>query len=122
MMRIILILILVFVSFNCANNEFSNGECNINNPLEMKWLAQKIDETQNCVCTTAFFQAEYMGETVFYQMIYDPLCSTIIDNVPVYNCKGEELMVLKNITDWNDFSDNVSCFKIIYSCKKPERN
>lgn len=92
--------------------------CNADNPLQMKWLADRVLELQNCVCMVSVFQAEYKGKTVFWQLMNDPLCQGVIANVSVFDCFGEEILVLENFDNWVDFTSEVNDMKIIYSCKK----
>ena len=84
----------------------------------MAWLADWVFDLQNCVCTVSVFQAEYEGETVFWQLMNDPLCQGVIKNIPVFNCLGEEILVLEDFESWSNFSSNVSEIRVIYSCKK----
>ncbi|NQU84905.1 MAG: hypothetical protein HQ541_04020 [Mariniphaga sp.] len=73
-------------------------------------------DLQNCPCRISVFQADFSGETVFWQLMNDPLCQSVINHVEIYYCKGEAIKVLENYDDWVVFNQNVSNLKIIYSC------
>ena len=90
--------------------------CNPENPFEMPWMQEWISELQHCVCTISIFQAEFNDETVFWQLMNDPLCQSVISNVPVVNCLGNEIMVLEDYQDWVDFNEGITDRKIIYVC------
>ena len=116
--ELLALIILIYGLSGCAYEEVDTSRCNPENPLEMEWMAVWIGELQHCICIISIFQAEYSGEPVFWQLTNDPLCQSIIDKVSVFNCLGEEILVLKNYQDWIDFNEQVTCQKIIYSCPK----
>ena len=82
-------------------------------------MADWVSELKNCTCKISIFQAEYNGETVFWQLMNDPLCQGVIANIPVFNCLGEKILVLEDFESWTNFTSKVSEIKIIYSCTKP---
>jgi hypothetical protein len=84
----------------------------------MGWIKEWVAELQFCACTISVFQAEYYGEPVFWQLMNDPLCQSVIENITVFNCSGEEIRVLNTYQDWVDFNENVTNRKIIYVCQK----
>jgi len=109
----------VIILFSCNEEPELTEKCNPENPLQMKWMAEWVGELQNCACKISVFQAEYDGEPAFWPLITDPLCQTIIENVPVFNCFGEEIFTLNNNNDWQEFSAKISGRKIIYVCSHP---
>lgn len=109
----------VFFLIGCDDKQQSLTDCNPENPLEMNWMAEWVGELQNCACTISVFQAKYDGEPVFWPLITDPLCQTIIENIPVFNCLGEEILTLNNNNDWQEFSTKITGRKIIYVCSRP---
>jgi hypothetical protein len=109
----------VIIFFGCNEESALTNKCNPENPLQMSWMAEWVGELQNCACTISIFQAEYDGEPVFWPLITDPLCQTVIENVPVYNCNGDEILTLNNNADWQDFSEKLTGRKIIYVCSRP---
>ena len=115
MKNIIINFVVVFIIASCVS-EKPTESCNPDNPFEMEWLQKWIEELQHCVCTISVFQAEYKGEPVFWQLMNDPLCESIITNVSVVNCWGEEILVLISYADWIEFNKHVNKGKIIYSC------
>lgn len=115
--QVIITAIIIF--FGCKEETELTEKCNPENPLQMKWMADWIGELQQCGCTTSVFQAEYEGEPVYWPLITDPLCQVVIKNVPVYNCTGEEILMLNNNADWQKFSSKTTHRKIIYSCPRP---
>lgn len=94
----------------------NSDECNAGNPFEMEWFSDWIRDLQQCACTISVFQAKYNGETVFWQLMNDPLCQSVIENIAVFNCSGEEILILGDYQNWVDFSEFVSDRKIIYAC------
>ena len=116
MKKVIVIILTCCFCWTCNRQDTDPYRCNPENPFEMKWMQDWIEELQQCICIISVFQAEYMGETVFWQLMTDPLCQSVINNVPVVNCMGEEILILENYQDWMDFNENVTERKIIYSC------
>lgn len=114
-----ILFVAIFIMNSCNKGNDLSENCNPDNPLQMKWMAEWVGEMQNCACTISIFQAEYNGEPVFWPLIIDPLCQTVIENVPVYNCTGEEILTLNNNTDWQEFSSKITKRKIIYICPRP---
>ncbi len=118
MKNTIVFLMLVFL-FSCSKEDRYNNECKPENPFEMGWMTEWIADLQNCACTVSIFQAEYEGETVFWQLMTDPLCQGVIQNITVHCCIGCELMVLENYDDLVAFQKKVTNMKIIYQCPTP---
>jgi hypothetical protein len=85
----------------------------------MDWMKEWVADLQLCSCTISIFQAEYNDEPVFWQLMTDPLCQVMFDEITIYCCSGCELLVLKSYDDLLEFQDNVSGLKIIYQCSKP---
>ena len=112
------ILFFLIVISGCRRDETNSNTCNPENPLEMQWISDWVSELQHCVCTISIFQAEYKGETVFWPLMNDPLCKSVIENIPVYNCLGDEILTLNNYEDWFAFNTETSDLKIIYVCSK----
>lgn len=112
------ILLLLVIISGCQRKESNSPDCNLDNPLEMQWMADWVGELQHCVCTISIFQAEYNGETVFWPLMNDPLCQSVIENIPVYNCLGNEILTLNNYDDWSAFNTEATKLKIIYACPK----
>ena len=108
----------VIIFFGCNEEPELTEKCNPDNPLEMHWMAEWIGELQHCGCTTSVFQGEYDGGTVFWHLITDPLCQTIIENIPVFNCLGDEILLLNNNNDWQEFSSKITERKIIFVCSR----
>lgn len=117
-MKIGSIYIVIFLFLFSCKTEESEGLCNPDNPFEMVWMQEWISELQHCACTISIFQAEYKGEPVFWQLMNDPLCQSVITNVAVVNCPGEEILVLNNYDDWVEFNKLVSDRRIIYACPR----
>ena len=116
-MKFKLVIFILLVTFGCHTEETNPTGCNTENPLNMQWMADWVNELQNCVCTISIFQADFNGETVFWPLMTDPLCQSVIDNVPVYNCLGDTILTLNNYEDWSAFNATISNRKIIYVCK-----
>jgi len=110
-------IIVALTLISCSSDE-SDEACNAENPFEMPWMHEWIAELQNCACTISIFQADYKGEPVFWQLMNDPLCQSVITNVAVVNCLGEEILVLNNYDDWVEFNKLVSDRRIIYACPR----
>ena len=77
-----------------------------------------VSEMQYCRCIVSIFQAEYDGQAVFWQMMTDPLCQTFFTAIQVYDCTGEELLLINSAEDLQDFQEKINGMKIIYQCKK----
>ena len=114
----IAILFFLMIISGCRREEINSTECNPENPLKMQWMTDWVRDLQHCVCTISIFQAEYHNETVFWPLMTDPLCQSVIENVPVYNCLGDEILTLNNYEDWLEFNTEVTNRKIIYACSK----
>lgn len=115
-----LIAIGVFLAlFSCAEDNTVPGQCNADNPFSMPWMSEWIADLQQCACTVSIFQADYGGDPVFWQLMTDPLCQGVFQNVPVYSCLGEEILVLEDYNDLVEFREKVANLKIIYSCPTP---
>ena len=99
----------------CSKEDRYKDACNPENPFEMEW----IGDLQNCSCTVSIFQAEYEGDPVFWQLMNDPLCQGVIENIEVICCTGCELTVLEDFEALIDFQNKVTNMKIIYSCPTP---
>jgi hypothetical protein len=106
------------IVLSCRKDETNPNACNSENPLKMKWMTEWVGDLQHCVCTISIFQAEYNGENVFRPLMNDPLCQGIIENIPVYNCQGEQILTLNNFEDWSAFNTEGTNLRIIYSCPK----
>ena len=85
----------------------------------MEWISAWISDLNNCACTVSIFQAEYEGEPVFWQLMTDPLCQGLIQDITVYCCTGCELLLLENYEDLVQFQKKVTHMKIIYNCPTP---
>ena len=118
-MKHTLFVILFIGILACSKEDRFKDGCNPENPFEMEWMSEWIADLQNCACTVSIFQAEYKGETVFWQLMTDPLCQGVIEDVQVYCCIGCELLVLKTADDLFEFQKKVTDFKIIYNCPTP---
>jgi hypothetical protein len=88
-------------------------------PLNMEWFSEWIADLQQCACTVSIFQAEYEGNTVYWQLMTDPLCQGVIKDVQIYCCTGCELLVLTDNNDLVEFQQKVENMKIVYNCHKP---
>lgn len=119
-MKQIALTIIFFIVFWSCSDDDSSPDCNADNPLEMEWMKDIISELQNCSCTISVFQAEYEDEPVFWLLMNDPLCQSVIENVPVFNCRGDEILTLNHYAGWVTFNEKVSKRKIIYACSKNE--
>lgn len=117
-MKFYLILIFLLLVFSACKEEKDSAVCNSDNPLEMQWMADWVGELQHCVCTISIFQADFNGQTVFWTLMNDPLCQSVINNISVYNCIGEEILVLDNYEDLSAFNEQATALKIIYVCPK----
>lgn len=119
-MKRTLILMLLIFFFGCSKEDRYGNSCNPENPLEMDWMSEWIGKLQNCACTISIFQAEYEGNPVFWQLMTDPLCSGVIENITVHCCIGCELLVLEDYDDLVEFQNKVTDLKIIYNCPTPQ--
>ena len=117
-MKILLIIVLLFLILSACKDETVSSNCNSENPLKMEWLANWVGELQQCPCTISIFQAEYKGQTVFWSLMNDPLCQSIIENITIYNCSGEEILILNNYEELSAFNKQVTELRIIYVCSK----
>ncbi len=114
----VVILFFLLIASGCQKKETVSTRCNPENPLEMQWMADWVNELQHCTCTVSIFQAEFNGKTIFWPLMNDPLCQSVIKDVPVYDCLGEEILVLNSYEDWLAFNEQVANRKIIYACSK----
>jgi hypothetical protein len=89
-MKQITLLLFAIYFLACSKEDRYKNICNADNPFEMEW----ISELHNCACTVSIFQAEYEGDPVFWQLMNDPLCQGIIENIEVRCCTGCGLTVL----------------------------
>jgi hypothetical protein len=119
-MKNVLIILLIFTLLACGDNSEDPGTCNADNPLSMDWLQDWVEDMQYCSCTISIFQAKYESETVFWQLMTDPLCQTVFSEITVFNCTGEEFITIKSYDELFEFQKKVSGMKIIYQCKRPE--
>lgn len=118
-MKQILTLILFLFIISCSEDDRYGDQCNVENPFEMDWISEWIADLQNCSCTVSIFQGNYEGEPVFWQLMTDPLCSGVIENITVHCCIGCELLVLEDSDDLVAFQKKVTDMKIIYNCPTP---
>ncbi len=118
-MNKLLLLLLFVVFFACSDNDSSPDECNPDNPLRMDWMKEWVADLQLCSCTISIFQAEYNGKPVFWQLMTDPLCHGVFEEITIYCCTGCELLVLKSYDDLLEFQEKTSDLKIIYQCTRP---
>lgn len=118
-MKQCLLILLLICFLGCSKDKTNNKECNPENPFEMKWMTEWIVDLQNCACTISIFQAEHEGETVFWQLMTDPLCQVVITDIAIHNCVGKEILIIANYNDLIDFQKKVSNMKIIYNCPTP---
>ena len=86
----------------------------------MDWLSEKIHNLHNCACLISVFQGVYDNDPVFWELMNDPLCQQTINNVEIFNCKGEVLMVLESYENWQAFNQKLTDIRIIYTCQPPE--
>lgn len=114
----VLLLVLIFA---CSKEDRYKDACDDENPFEMEWFAEWISDLHNCSCIISIFQAEYEGEPVFWELITDPLCQSVIENITIYCCTGCELTVLNDYNDLLEFQKKVSNIKIIYNCPTPNK-
>jgi len=115
MKKIIFLFVIVLIS-GCSKEDRYKNSCNAENPFEMGWFQEWISDLQNCACTISVFQAEYEGETVFWQLMTDPLCNGVTENITVRCCIGCELKVLEDLSAIVEFQKKVTNMKIIYQC------
>ena len=115
--KVAILFLMIFVS-GCRKGEINSDRCNPENPLEMQWMADWVGELHHCTCIISIFQAEFNGETVFWALMNDPLCQSVITDIEVYNCFGEQILTLNNYEDWTVFNSEVTDLKIIYACPK----
>ena len=118
-MKRLLVFILIIFLTGCEKEDETGTVCNPENPFQMEWFKEWIAELQKCACTISIFQAEYNDETVFWQLMTDPLCQTVITEIQVYGCNGYELLLLNDYNDLVEFYKQVSDMKIIYNCPTP---
>jgi len=112
--------ILLFIGlWGCSKEDRYKNTCNPENPFEMEWMSEWIAELQYCACTISIFQAEYEGDAVFWQLMTDPLCPGVIENITVHCCIGCELFVLEDYDALLEFQKKVTNMKIIYNCPIP---
>ncbi len=119
-MKKLLTLVLLLFLFGCSKEDRYKNSCNAETPFEMEWFSEWISDLQNCACTVSVFQAEYDGETVFWQMMTDPLCNGVIENITVRCCIGCELTVLEDYDALVEFQQKITSMKIIYQCPTPQ--
>lgn len=112
-------ILLIICFFGCSKEERYRDGCNPENPFKMGWFSEWIGELQNCACQVSVFQAEYEDNAVFWELMTDPLCQGVIQNIQVYCCTGCELTVLETYDDLLEFQKKVTDMKIIYSCPTP---
>ncbi len=115
-MNRIIAVILLFFMLSCSKEDRHGNQCDAENPFEMGWMSEWIADLQNCFCRVSIFQADYDGETVFWQLMTDPQCQGLIENITVYCCIGCELLVLEDYDDLVEFQQKVTDMKIIYNC------
>lgn len=118
MKKALFLLAVVFI-LGCSKEDRYKDQCNAENPFEMEWFQEWISDLQNCACTVSIFQAEYEGETVFWEMMTDPICQGVIENITVRCCIGCDLKVIENYDELVDFQKKVINMKIIYQCPTP---
>lgn len=118
-MKETILLLFVICFMACSKEDRYKDACKPENPFEMEWFAEWIGELQNCACTVSVFQAEYEGDPVFWQLMNDPLCQGVIENIEVRCCTGCELIVLENFDTLVEFQNKITNMKIIYSCPTP---
>ena len=118
-MKRLLVFILIIFLTGCEKEDETGNVCNPENPFQMEWFSEWIEELQQCACTISIFQAEYDGGTVFWQLMTDPLCQAVVHEIRVYSCTGSELIVLDNYNDLMEFHKQVSDMKIVYNCPTP---
>ena len=118
-MKRLVIIIILACFLGCSKEDETSNECNPENPFKMAWFSDWIADLQLCACTVSIFQAEYEGETVFWQLMTDPLCQGVIKDIQVYCCKGCELLILEDYDDLVLFQKEVKNMKIIYNCPTP---
>ncbi len=92
-----------------------DNTCNCKNPLEdIAWLKELKNSMTNCYCETSIIQATYNKQTVFYKIITDPVCNSVI-NISIADCNGN---ILKTYTAIDDtFTSEVTGRKVLYRCK-----
>jgi hypothetical protein len=83
--------------------------CAVDNPTQnLPWLKAEIQrrEQSGSEVEKYFYiqQAEYKGQTVFIYNNCCPMCMTI---VPVYNCQGEQLFYLGQVTGETEQLKNI---------------
>ena len=63
--------------------------CTAEDPLELEWM-QDFVETLECgkySCRVSIMKSTYNGESVFYELMTDPLCNGV-NEIKLYDCYG----------------------------------
>lgn len=95
--------------------EKDRKNCNCNDPIEdLPWLKELKASFTNCSCQISIIQATYNKQTVFYQIMNDPLCNGY-QQINLYDCAGAILKTY-NVTDLTSGGE-VTDQKVIYTCK-----
>jgi len=95
--------------------EKSNRICGCNDPLaDLSWLKEMKNSLTNCTCRISIFQATYQNETVFYQLMNDPLCDGV-QTIVLFNCQGQSVASFSPLDQAS--YDGVTGRKQIYTCK-----
>ena len=117
-MRFLILLLTTCIAFGCDDEcGLAVDACTAEDPIaEVEWLRELKNSLADCTCQQSINQGEYLGETVFYVVITDPLCSSFFAPT-LYSCSGTIIKKFGTTEEDQEELRKLSFEQELYRCK-----